>query len=328
MKIELPKRYLVENHYYFDTSSINKLTNKLSRESFIKTQNLWAKKNRIICISAVNLYEIFQNKDNKRKEDLLHRLGILCYGKSAYFDIPTRILFGEILGYTTNELTPFEESLKNSWFDVKNDPDNITINLDFNNFNNKRNIYKIFKRSVRFILKNDLLKQNKDVLFDLMQKDPDLIGAYIIKLISSRFDSEKFNIEIQLKSFLIFLIFCFGIEPQNSFLEEYWKNKENFDKENELQRTLNRMMSLLREYDEKTLFDNIFIQLMVDYILYEHNQTTKKICESTLSDTLHLIYCFYVMHFITDDSTILTFSDEKDILRKRVYSTEKDFFFT
>ena len=325
MKAKLPERFFLENYFYFDTSSLNRFIDNPNHHMG-KTQNLWTKKKRTICISAVNLYEIFQNSKIERKEEILHKIGILCFGNSGYFDIPTRILFGEILGYTTEKLTESEEKLRDLWFDVKNDPENITINLDYKDFSKRRVIYKIFEKSARLILKENLLEISKDDLYTRMEEDFNLIGAYVVKLISSRFDLNKFNQEMQLKSFLIFLIFCFGIEPESSFLEEYWKNKENFEKSNELQRTLNRMMKLLREHDEDTLFNNMFIQTMVDYIIFEHVHTKKKIMASTLSDALHLIYSFYAFNFVTDDSAILDFSKNNPLLEKRVFSVEKDFF--
>jgi hypothetical protein len=323
----LPERFVPKNYFYFDTSSINKIVDQLQEKDLAETQNLWAFKKRVICVSPINLYEIFQNKNIKRREHILYKLGILSYGKSAYFDTPTRILFGEVLGYLDNNLTDFEENIKNAWFDVKRDPKNITINIDPEDFAERRIIFRIFKKTIRFIFRNDLMQKDKGELFDLLEQDPDLIGVCVIKMISTRFSQDFSNKENQIKAFLVFLIFCFGVEPENSFLEKYWNNKENFNKENELIRTLNRMMSLLRDYNKELLFNNVFIQLMADYIIYEHTNTKKKIMESTLSDALHLVYSFYVMNFITDDSTILNFSKNKNLLNKRVLSVESNFYY-
>ena len=104
MSSELPQRLFEENQFYFDTSSINEII-KNSEEDCIATQVLWAKKERRICLSAVNLYEIFGTSNIQRRENIIYKMGLIYYGQSGYMDMPTRILFGETLSYFTDELT-------------------------------------------------------------------------------------------------------------------------------------------------------------------------------------------------------------------------------
>jgi hypothetical protein len=120
---------------------------------------------------------------------------------------------------------------------------------------------------------------------------------------------------------LIYFIFCFGVEPQSDFLENYWNSTES--DRNKVEGTLNRAFYLLNSfYDE--LFQSPIINLMSEFILYEANN--KGIERGTLSDSFHLIYSFYCFRFITDDQSIIDFSRTKRILDSRVLSVKADFF--
>ena len=314
-----------KENFYFDTSSINKLVD-ITNHDPIETSKLWAKKRRVCCISPVNFYEIFQNTSIERREDILYTLGMLCKNQSILFDNPTRIIFSEVLGYKSNSSTSFEDSVKESWADVKNNPEKITIILDPDSFKDRRLIFKIFEKSIRFILKHDIMELSEEEFQQRTHADSNLVGAFIIRMIATRFDKETFGKEIQIKSFLIYLFFCFGVEPESSFLETYWEKRENFEKGNETLRTLNRMMEILRNYDEDLLFNNNYIKIMTDYILFENNETNKKVSASTLSDAMHLIYSSTCKYFITDDSSILEFSKKHQLVQKNhFFSVEDDF---
>jgi hypothetical protein len=322
MTSELPERFFVENQIYFDTSSINELINN-SIENCVATQNLWAKKERQICLSAVNLYEIFGTSNIERREEIIHKMGIVYYGQSGYMDTPTRILFGETLSYFTEELTPFEKSLRDSWFNVKRDPKIQTFIFDKDDFKARRKILKSLTKTFKFILKDEFEQMDEKDIFELRNElDPvTYISSLAVKKIFNKFSKIENNTINQIKLILIYFIFCFGVEPQSDFLENYWNSTES--DRNKVEGTLNRAFYLLNSfYDE--LFQSPIINLMSEFILYEANN--KGIERGTLSDSFHLIYSFYCFRFITDDQSIIDFSRTKRILDSRVLSVKADFF--
>ena len=322
MTSELPERFFVENQIYFDTSSINELINN-SIENCVATQNLWAKKERQICLSAVNLYEIFGTSNIERREEIIHKMGIVYYGQSGYMDTPTRILFGETLSYFTEELTPFEKSLRDSWFNVKRDPKIQTFIFDKDDFKARRKILKSLTKTFKFILKDEFEQMDEKDIFELRNElDPvTYISSLAVKKIFNKFSKIENNKINQIKLILIYFIFCFGVEPQSDFLENYWNSTES--DRNKVEGTLNRAFYLLNSfYDE--LFQSPIINLMSEFILYEANN--KGIERGTLSDSFHLIYSFYCFRFITDDQSIIDFSRTKRILDSRVLSVKADFF--
>jgi hypothetical protein len=322
MTSELPERFFVENQIYFDTSSINELINN-SIENCVATQNLWAKKERQICLSAVNLYEIFGTSNIERREEIIHKMGIVYYGQSGYMDTPTRILFGETLSYFTEELTPFEKSLRDSWFNVKRDPKIQTFIFDKDDFKARRKILKSLTKTFKFILKDEFEQMDEKDIFELRNElDPvTYISSLAVKKIFNKFSKIENNTINQIKLILIYFIFCFGVEPQSDFLENYWNSTES--DRNKVEGTLNRAFYLLNSfYDE--LFQSPIINLMSEFILYEANN--KGIERGTLSDSFHLIYSFYCFSFITDDQSIIDFSRTKRILDSRVLSVKADFF--
>jgi hypothetical protein len=322
MTSELPERFFVENQIYFDTSSINELINN-SIENCVATQNLWAKKERQICLSAVNLYEIFGTSNIERREEIIHKMGIVYYGQSGYMDTPTRILFGETLSYFTEELTPFEKSLRDSWFNVKRDPKIQTFIFDKDDFKARRKILKSLTKTFKFILKDEFEQMDEKDIFELRNElDPvTYISSLAVKKIFNKFSKIENNTINQIKLILIYFIFCFGVEPQSDFLENYWNSTES--DRNKVEGTLDRAFYLLNSfYDE--LFQSPIINLMSEFILYEANN--KGIERGTLSDSFHLIYSFYCFRFITDDQSIIDFSRTKRILDSRVLSVKADFF--
>jgi hypothetical protein len=322
MTSELPERFFVENQIYFDTSSINELINN-SIENCVATQNLWAKKERRICLSAVNLYEIFGTSNIERREEIIHKMGIVYYGQSGYMDNPTRILFGETLSYFTEELTPFEKSLRDSWFNVKRDPKNQAFTFDKDDFKARRKILKSLTKTFKFVLKDEFKQIDEKDIFELRNDlDPvTYISSLAVKKIFNKFSKIENNTINQIKLILIYFIFCFGVEPQSDFLENYWNSTES--DRNKVEGTLNRAFYLLNSfYDE--LFQSPIINLMSEFILYEANN--KGIERGTLSDSFHLIYSFYCFRFITDDQSIIDFSRTKRILDSRVLSVKADFF--
>jgi hypothetical protein len=322
MTSELPERFFVENQIYFDTSSINELINN-SIENCVATQNLWAKKERQICLSAVNLYEIFGTSNIERREEIIHKMGIVYYGQSGYMDTPTRILFGETLSYFTEELTPFEKSLRDSWFNVKRDPKIQTFIFDKDDFKARRKILKSLTKTFKFILKDEFEQMDEKDIFELRNELDSVtyISSLAVKKIFNKFSKIENNTINQIKLILIYFIFCFGVEPQSDFLENYWNSTES--DRNKVEGTLNRAFYLLNSfYDE--LFQSPIINLMSEFILYEANN--KGIERGTLSDSFHLIYSFYCFRFITDDQSIIDFSRTKRILDSRVLSVKADFF--
>ncbi|MDB9798408.1 hypothetical protein OAB80_00280 [Flavobacteriaceae bacterium] len=322
MSLDLPERFFVENQIYFDTSSINEII-KNSIEDCVATQNLWAKKERRICLSAVNLYEIFGTSNIQRREDIIHKMGIIYYGESGYLDMPTRILFGETLNYFTDELTPFEKSLRDSWFNVKRDPKNLTFNIDSEDFKARRKILKSLMKTFKFVLKDEFHKMDEKDIFELRNElDPvAYISSLAVKKIFNKFPKIKNEKKNEIKLILNYFIFCFGIEPQSDFLENYWSSVES--DRNKVEGTLDRAFYLLNSfYDE--LLQSPIIDLMSEFILFEANH--KGIERGTLSDSFHLIYSFYCFKFITDDQSIIDFSGTKKILDSRVLSVKTDFF--
>lgn len=322
MRSELPERFFVENQIYFDTSSINEMI-KNSIENCVATQNLWAKKERRICLSAVNLYEIFGTSNIQRREEIIHKMGVIYYGQSGYLDTPTRILFGETLSYFTDELTPFEKSLRDSWFNVKRDPENQTFTFDSEDFKVRRKILKSLTKTFKFVLKDEFQKIDEKDIFELRNDlDPvAYISSLAVKKIFDKFPKIENNKINQIKLILIYFIFCFGIEPQSNFLENYWNSSESG--RNKVEGTLHRAFYLLDSfYDE--LLKSPIIDLISEFILFEANH--KGIERGTLSDSFHLIYSFYCFSFITDDQSIIDFSRTKRILDSRVLSVKADFF--
>jgi hypothetical protein len=250
-------------------------------------------------------------------------MGIVYYGQSGYMDTPTRILFGETLSYFTEELTPFEKSLRDSWFNVKRDPKIQTFIFDKDDFKARRKILKSLTKTFKFILKDEFEQMDEKDIFELRNElDPvTYISSLAVKKIFNKFSKIENNTINQIKLILIYFIFCFGVEPQSDFLENYWNSTES--DRNKVEGTLNRAFYLLNSfYDE--LFQSPIINLMSEFILYEANN--KGIERGTLSDSFHLIYSFYCFRFITDDQSIIDFSRTKRILDSRVLSVKADFF--
>jgi len=316
---DLPPRFLVENHIYFDTSSINEMINH-PIEDCIATQQLWAKKGRRMCLSALNLYEIFKTSDLQRREEIIYKMGILFYGDSGYMDTPTRILFGETLDYGTHELTVFERMLRDSWFDVKRDPDNMTFTLDYEDFNQRRSLQKFLFKTLKYVLKDQFKTMTQENVFELRNSlDPvSYLALMAVKKIIVRFPQIEVKDNNYIRLILIYFIFCFGIEPQSDFIEGYWKSKNN----EELDGTLARAIYLLENYYDK-LFNSPFLKMMTDFII--HESSNKGIGRGTMSDALHLIYSFYCFRFITDDRGIIEFSKTESFLEPRVFSVKEDF---
>jgi hypothetical protein len=318
----VPDRFIVDNQIYFDTSSINELINR-PIEYCISTQHLWAKKNRCMCLSAINLYEIFKTSDSNKREEIIYKMGILFYGKSGYLDMPTRILFGEVLGYFTNGLTAFEKSFRDSWFNVKRDPNNQTFKFDFDDFSKRRKILKSLAKTLKFILKDEFVHLSEGDIFDL-RNDIDPI-VYITSLAIKKMQLEFTNMQTSktnyVKLMLVYSIFSFGVEPQNEFLEKYWNSQD--DGRNNIKGILARAVYLLNSYYDE-LFNSPFLTLMTEFILYE--SAHKGIGRGTLSDALHLIYSYYCFIFITDDKSILDFAKTQTFLDGRVLSVKNNFF--
>jgi len=321
IKSKIPERFFVINQIYFDTSSINEII-KNSKENCIATQKLWARKQRRICISAVNLIEIFGTSNIQKREDIILKMGIIYHGNSGYLDVPTRILFGETLNYFTDELTPYEKSLRDSWFDVKMDPLNKTFIFEKEDYKGIRTILKSYTKTLKFVLKDEFQEMTEKQIIDIHKKvDPiTYISSLAIKKIIKKFPEIKNDKSNHIKLLLIYFIFCFGIEPNIDFLENYWKSIESDG--NEVKGMLDRAIYLLNLYNNELLQSPI-IELMSDFILFEANH--KGIERGTLSDSLHLIYSFYCLRFITDDQSIIDFSKTKKILTNRVHSVKNDF---
>lgn len=326
---KIPDRLWVDNMIYFDTSSINYFVDNYSINDCIATQRLQAHKKRIWCLSPVNLYEIFMNSSVERREEIIHRINILYYGKSSYFDIPTRILFGEVLGYTTKTLTEFEDLMKKMWLNIKTHPKNKEEDFRFDDedFQKRRSLVNtIIKDTLKCLLKEDVINLSEKELLEILDTNENTVGIFMVKKICSRFNNDFLTKENLVKIFLIYMIFCFGVEPNNEFLEEFWKNKENFTKNNEVTRTLNRFISLLNDH-EKILFNHPVIEEMTKFIIFEYNNPKKKIDRGTFSDALHLIYSFLCFYFVTDDNGLILYSKNSSWLNGRLLSVKEDFSF-
>lgn len=316
---DIHPRFLVENQIYFDTSSINEIISN-PIEDCIATQHLWAKKGRRMCISALNLYEIFKTSNEQKREEIIYKIGVLFYGSSGYMDTPTRILFGEVLEYGTGELTDFEKALRDSWFNVKRNPKNVGFNLDFEDFNERRNQQKFLFKTLKIVLKKEYEQMGEEEVFTLRNNIDSVSFMAImgIKKIIKKFPKIEANNRNHVTLVLIYFIFCFGIEPQSDFIEDYWKSKNN----DKLESILARAFYLIENYYE-SLFNSPFLKMMTDFII--HESSNKGIGRGTMSDALHLIYSFYCLFFITDDRGIIEYAKTENFLKPRVFSVKEDF---
>ncbi len=122
------------NLFYLDTSAINFLV-KDEKTHPIKTAQLWNRLNRQVVISPLNLYEIIAiNPENEiTRESIIFQLSHISNNQQkVFFDNPTRILLGEVLGFYCDQ-TQDEIDLRESWFSCVENP-NKTINTDYQRY--------------------------------------------------------------------------------------------------------------------------------------------------------------------------------------------------
>lgn len=291
----------------------------LNIEDVIATRKLIADKKKQWAISPLNLYEIFGNSNPERREVLIYKMSALFPKPGIIFDIPTRIIFGEILSYYPEEQTKFEKDIRNSWFDIVKD-NKKTFIADFDNFKQRISKIEIFTNTIKYIIKNkSIIYNGKD--------DSDEVKSVLeylkILVLPDYIKNEESKIKFYVSSVIIFAIFCFGIEADFEFIDQFWKDRIDEDKNGVI--LLKRFVYLCNEYDYGKIISSAQIKLMTEYFLYESNN--KGIRKSTFADALHLIYSFYCMFFISDDTGIINFSKNNVFLKKRVYSFRENHIF-
>lgn len=325
MKVNEKKLNEFLQRYYFDTSSINKLAQKLSMGDCIATRKLIADRKKQWIISPLNLYEIFGIRDSKKREDFIYKISNLFPKPGIILDIPTRILFSNILSYNPKEQVDFEKSIREAWFNASRD--GRTFEMDFIDFHKRTKILENFTKAIKFVLKkNTCIAEDIDDLEDEVRAflEPLKIIQPTLEIVDK--NQEK---EFYVKIMLIFAIFCFGVEPDSSFLDGFWNtqkinNKYN-DKEKYGKYNLPACLYHMCTTYEEQLFTSHEINLMVGYILYEHAH--KGINRGTLRDALHLVYAYECGFFVSDDRSILGYAEKNIFLKYRVVSVKDDFTF-
>jgi len=294
--------------YYLDTSAINKFADILKPQDAFATRKLARQRKKAWVLSPLNLYEIFNTKDEKRRETIICRMAQFYSLPGCIFSTPTRILFYNILKYESQK-TEFESSLYEAWFEItKNNKK--TFIIDYNNFKKRDKNIKAFNRVIKWIIIDYIPKEpNKK------SKD-EIILPYIlykqIKVFSPNEDLHKGNDEkrlFYLKLILVLGIFCFGIEPESIFLDNYWKLKK-------INSTNDRFVYICTNFHSK-IFESEVIDIMAKFLLFQSKQK-KGIDRGAFRDSLHLIYCWYADLFITCDKDIYKFSKKEDFLNERV----------
>jgi len=291
----------------------------------LATRKLIADRKKQWIISPLNLYEVFSISDPKKREDLIYKISNLFPKPGIILDIPTRILFANILSYNPQAQADFEKSIRETWFNAVRD--GMTIEMDFTDFKKRTKTLENFTKAIKFVLKkNTCIAEESDGL-------EDEVRAFLepLKIISPTQEmvDENRQGEFYVKAILIFAIFCFGVEPDSSFIDGFWStqkiNNKYDDKGKYGKYNLPACFYHICTNYEEQLFASHQINLMVDYILYEH--THKGINRGTLRDALHLIYAYHCGFFISDDSSILGFAKENIFLKHRVVSVKDDFTF-
>jgi hypothetical protein len=305
------------NRWYFDTSALNYLVDHLNNEDCVVTRQLISRRKKQWIISPLNLYEIFGTSDEHRREYLIYKLSLLLPRPGVIFDTPTRILFGIILNYRS-ELTQFEQSLRDTWFGVVSKGH--SFELDYSDFRSRRKVLRMITKAMNFVLRTKTC-----IVSDTDNVDSETRSILEhLKLFSPPEDGmmAQENDRFYVTTILILAIFCFGVEPDLTFIDEYWVGQRVNQKLKD-HLCLSRFEHIMLNHGE-VLFESPEIKMMVDFILLEGR--TKGINRGTLSDALHLIYSFHACFFVTSDNSILDFAKQEQGISFRFKNT-KEFSF-
>ena len=293
--------------YYLDTSSINKFTDLFSHEDNEMIRELLGVLQMNWVLSPLNIYEILSTSDIKRRETIIFKMSRFYSSPGAIFESATRVLFFQLLQYNS-PLTESEISLFDTWFEINKNKEKTFI-LDYEDFKKRVQNLKSLNLVIKWITSGNVPEEA--ALLTQTQK----LSYAFISLISlfvptrNQFLNEDEKKLFKLRIFLVFSIFCFGIEMDNVFIEEYWREK----KINSLDERLSYILN--NSFDD--VFNSPQIGTMSSFLLFQSKQS-KGLNRGAFRDALHLIYCWHVNVFITNDRGIYKFSRTMGFLKERI----------
>lgn len=303
--------------YYFDTCSINILADKLSSiTDCLATRKLINERKKQWIISPLNLYELLGISDPIRRDEVLYKTSNFFPKPGMIFDTPTRILFNRIISYNPEKSTNLEESVRKVWFNAVNQ--GTRFEFDFDDLKKRTKILENFTKAMKFVLHNNtcIADQNSGLPDEVLSILAHLTIFQPTLDVVDRKEEGKFYIKL----ILILAIFCFGVEPDHEFIDQFWITQKINKYEESV--VLGRFYHISTKY-HNALFESPEIELMTGYIVSEYK--IKGTNRGTLKDALHLLYTFHCGFFVTDDSSFLEYSQENDFLRERIFSVRENF---
>lgn len=223
--MELTKEQLEEfaRKYYFDTCSINILADRLSSiADCLATRKLISERKKKWIISPLNLYELLGISNPKRRDEVLYKASNFFSKPGMIFDTPTRMLFASIVSYNPEKHTNLEKSVREVWFNAVNK--DMTFEFDFDDFKKRTKVLDNFTKAMKFVL------QNNSCIADQSSGLPDEVLSILMHItifqptqdVVDRNEEGKFYVKL----ILILAIFCFGVEPDHEFIDQFWTTQK------------------------------------------------------------------------------------------------------
>lgn len=295
--------------WYFETSAVNTLMNKLSLEDALATKHLQLNKGRDWRISPVTLWEILMTSDENLRDDLIyfcqHLFGRELMPSPAELIIPY-IKQGMPINETPRPLIS-NTQIANTWRSLVDDRRS-SIHVDHDDLRKKVKLFQRFTKNIHLLIKNKDLLLSGDELFagldctlgNLVDQLPFVVGGEVVT------PSERLIYKASI--YYIMMILCAEVELENDPIQEFWKDVG-------VDKTGDRIFYVVKKLSTLVHRGPFMIMSLMTIA-----QGTGKYHRGVWLDSLHSMYLTYVSKIFSSDGHFegLKSAIPADVLKSRI----------
>ena len=290
----------MNNITYLDTSGLNYLADNIKDFDLFR---FWRETLKIdFCISAVVIWEVLLNSNEKRRDYLIYWAQFNC---SQYLlKSPTELFISYLKSNCPkNDKKDFwynretDLDIGNTWKKIHGDIEK-TIPIDIESLKERTKPVRDMSKSLKSILDEMTNKDNDNYHDDTFHKA--MLRA--IKNLNRRNPINKED-ETIIKLSLVYVLFflCIGLELDNTPIRMYWQDKEIED-------PFERLDWLIENLPEVVIRGPVIeMAKMAEAQFITSNSKSRGL----LHDCLHSVYCYYADNVITGDEHFKTLRDKE-----------------